>query len=84
MAAPRSYLICVVLPLVGADPDTLLLRVGDQLVAEHGVGDADQLLRTLPRGAAHQIDAAVLGDDVVRQAAGIGDDIAGGQQRVDA
>ena len=48
------------------------------------MGDGDQLLRPFPRGAAHQTHAAILGDDVVRLAAGVGDDVAGGQQRVDA
>ena len=44
----------------------------------------DQPLRTLPSAAAHQIHAAVLGDDVIGQAAGIGDHVAGDQGGVDA
>ena len=48
------------------------------------MGDGDELLGALPGGAAHQVHAAVLGDDVVGKAAGIGDDVAGGKQRVDA
>ena len=67
--------------LVGLDPDALLLRVGDKLIAEHGVGNGDQLLRPFPGRTAHQVHAAVLGDDVVRLAAGVGDNVAGGQQR---
>lgn len=66
--------------LVGLDPDALLLRVGDKLIAEHGVGNGDQLFRPFPGRAAHQVHAAVLGDDVVRLAAGVGDNVAGGQQ----
>ena len=72
------------LPLVGPQPDALLFGVGDQLVPELGVGDGDELLRPLPGAAAHQVHAAVFGDDVVGQTPGIGDDIAGSQQRVDA
>lgn len=70
--------------LVGLDPDALLFRIGDQVITEHGMGNGDQLFRPFPGRTAHQVHAAVLSDDVVRLAAGVGDDVAGGQQRVDA
>ena len=48
------------------------------------MGHGDEPLRPLPCAAAHQIHAAVLGDDVVSQTPGIGNDVAGIQQRCDA
>ena len=78
--------VCIqeALPLVGPQPDALLFSTGDQLIPELGMGDRDQLLRPLPGAASHQIHAAVFGDDIIGQTPGIGDDIAGSQQRVDA
>ena len=61
--------------LVGPAPDLLGIGGGDQLLPEVRMGDGDQHLRPLPGAAASQIHRAVLGDQVVGLAAGIGDDV---------
>ena len=60
---------------VGAPPDLLGLRRGDQFLPEVRVGDGDQPFRPLPGAPARQIHAAVLRDQVVGLAPGIGDDV---------
>ena len=70
--------------LVAAAPDVHLLRVGDELLAEVGMRDADERLGTLPGGKTLEVDHAVLGDDVVRAGARVGADGAGRQRGNDA
>ena len=61
-----------------------LLRVGDELLAEVGMRDADERLGTLPGRKALEVDHAILGDDVVRAGARVGADGAGRQRGNDA
>ena len=82
--AARRRLFETLLILVGTAPDAHLLGILDELLAEVGVGDIDDLLRALPGGKTLQVDHAVLGDDVVDTGAGVGGDGAVGQGGDDA
>ena len=79
-----DFYLGFLLVLVGAAPDAHLLGILDQLLTEIGMGDADDLLGTLPSGQALHVDHTVLGDDVVHAGTGIGGDGAGGQGGDDA
>ena len=76
--------ISLELSLVGASPQTHLLCVLDQLVAELGMCDGDDLLGTLPGVQTLQVDHAVLGDQVLNGGTGVGADGAVGQGGDDA
>ena len=63
-----------ILSLIGALPDTHLLRFLNQLLAEIRMRNRDQSLRTLPCSQTLEVYLAVLGDKPVRARTGIGND----------
>ncbi len=69
----RSLRISLELSLVGASPQTHLLCVLDQLLAEIRVRNRNQRFRTLPCSQTLEVDLAVLGYEPVCARTGVGD-----------